>query len=518
MKKLENAIRAGDIEKVRKLIAAGVDVSAAFADGTKPIQLAAQDRQVTILRALAAAGADLADLEVLTPEQRLNLFLDSSLDLQSDEDLLSASELSTWAMQAVAEQVDENFITQINSLEGLLLRAARTDNLDLLKEGLAAGEDVNQISEITRDTALSIAVQKADEEMVEVLLAAGANVNHAGFSTPLSFALPHLWLAKLLLDAGADAYGRGFDLRTPLERAVDRALSPSSSYDSPLLVRFFLEAGVDPVSAESCAGTLLEEAVYSKAWEMHQELLPHYPEEIARSSCEELEFDKGLKEIDGGAMQWTFDLRYEARGGHLDKLREVLARQPQEVNFAKEIGLAVLAAVSTMELKALPILIEAGADLNAAESYEKVRGSSPLAAAAESWHRRSKEAMRLLIDAGADVDQRGHCQRTPLMYAVHVAYRHGVVLKKAIPFLLQAGADLNLEDQFGHTAWTLAKAPLIEQEEPSGDGEIWFEGPDLSELLSDSANQTDQRRSQLDRCREALELLEAAGATAHVEG
>ena len=97
--KLEVAIRTGNLEKVRQLIADEVDVSVALADGTKPIQLAAREGQVTIVRALAAAGADLDDLEVLSFPERLKLFVDSSLDEPDEEDLLSASELSIWAMQ-----------------------------------------------------------------------------------------------------------------------------------------------------------------------------------------------------------------------------------------------------------------------------------------------------------------------------------------------------------------------------------------------------------------------------------
>ena len=96
--KLEAAIRAGDLDKVRKLIAGGADVSAAFADGTTPIQLAAREGQIPILRALAAAGANLADLESLDFQERLKLFVDSSLDTgPDDDDLMEAGELSAWA-------------------------------------------------------------------------------------------------------------------------------------------------------------------------------------------------------------------------------------------------------------------------------------------------------------------------------------------------------------------------------------------------------------------------------------
>lgn len=520
--KLEAAIRAGDLEKVRELIADGTDVSAKMADGSTPIQLAARERQITILRALAGAGARLTDLETLNFEERLRLFVESSLDMRSDEDLMSVAELSEWAMQAAAEQVDEKFVAAVTSLEGTLLRAARTQDLELLKRGIADGEDVNQVSDITMDTPLTVAVQKRDEEMVRELIRAGADVNHAGFSTALSFVLPDLHLAKILLDAGADLYEHGLDYRSPLERAVERAVRPTSSEDSQLLVRFFLEAGVHPPDAESSEGTLLLDAEYAEAWELYHELLPHYPEATARTSIEELGFHQGMKHHEGGFMQWTFDIRHAACEGDLEALEELLAK-PQDRETAKELGLALREAVAHMELDAARFLIEAGADLNAVKGYENERGSTPLACAAESWHRQSGQAVRLLLEAGADVNQRGHLGRTPLMYAVLLAHRHGAPGKKAVPALLEAGADPNLRDDFGLTAWTIAKAALIEEEERARAGDALarrgpvFGGPDLSELFSKTSVRNDDRQGRVKRCREALKLLEKAGGEPHGE-
>ncbi len=529
-KKLVTAIRAGDLDKVRQLIAAGADVSAPLDDGATPVQLAARERQTTIVRALVAAGADLADLNDLNVEERLTLFVDAYLDTESDDDLLEPGDLAAWAEQALAEQMDDKLAAEIRAHEGNLFRAVRTGDLELLKASIADGDDVDQVREVTRDTPLTLAVQERDEEMIRELVSAGANVSHSGFSTPLSFALPDLPIVKFLLDAGADLYGRGLDRRTPLERAVDRALRPSCAADSPLLVRFFLEAGVHPPSAEIGEGTLLMEAEHAAAWEIYQELLPHYSEETARESFRELEFHHSLQEADGGSWQWSFDLKYAARQGDAEELRQVLARGGDDFardgeNFARESGRAVREALAhidgTPQLECVRILITAGADLDAAELYEKRRGTTALACAAESWHRRSAEAMRLLLDAGIDVDQRGRFGRSPLMYAVLVGYRHAAALRKAVPLLIEAGADLNLEDELGHTAWSLARAPLLEAEERSPLNlpleEPFFDGPDLSDLFSDAANKTDRRRDRLDRCRQALELLEAAGATAHGE-
>ena len=516
---LEAAIRAGNLEKIRELIAAETDIIIAFADGTTPIQLAAREGQVTILRALAGAGADLDDLETLDFQERMKLFADSMLDQTSDDDdLITTDQLSAWAMQAVAERMDPAAAAEIAAMEGAMFRAVRIGDIELLQERIAAGDEIDQLRIVTNDTPLTLAVQKGDEEMVLALIQAGANVNHAGFSTPLSFALPNLRMAKILIAAGAESDVRGMDHTSPLERAVHRALSPASSDDSPLLVRFFLEAGVHPPSAESVDGTMLLETEHAEAWEIYQQLLPHYPDEVAAESFEEIGYRRDRQEDGGGVLYWTFDLQHAASEGDVEELREVLKRRPDDIK--ERSGPALVKSIANLQLETAGILIDAGTDLDAV-IYEQRRGSSPLASAAESWHRRSVDAMRLLVDAGAAVDQRGGCGRTPLMYAVLLAYRHGAPLRKSIPWLLDNGADPNLEDQFGLTAWALARAPVIEDEERSGLGEalppVFFDGPDLSELFSERANRADRRRDRLDRCREALDLLAAAGAVAQGE-
>lgn len=526
-KHLESAIRSGDLEKVRELIASGMDVSTVLTDGIKPIQLAAREGQITIIRALAGAGADLSDLETLDLEARLRLFVESSLDDEPGDDLLSSEELSAWALQAAGESMDPETASQIADMEGALFRAVRTDDLELLRERIAAGDPVDPVMEITRDTPLTQALQKRREDMVRELLAAGANIDHVGFGTPLCFALPDLRLAKILIDAGADVYGRGLDRLCALERAAFRALHPSSSEDSALLVRFFLETGVDPTLSEAVEGTMLLDAQMSEAWELYHELLPHYPDEVALESFEELRDRQDRRDFDGGLMDWSIDVRFAAREGDLEELERLLTdcRSVQEAGKAIFEVVAHLqmpaddaaasgnAGLAERQLEAIERLIDAGADLDVGSGYEKRRGSTPLSAAAESWHPRSRAVLKLLLDAGARVDQRGSFERTPLMYAVLVAYRHGAALKKALPVLLKAGADPNLIDGFGYSAWTLAMAPLIEEEEGGRGEDVFFDGPDLSEFHGSGKG----RRTRLDRCRKAILLLEEAGATARGE-
>ncbi len=547
---LEVAIRAGDLERVRELIAGGVDVEAAFADGTTPVQLAAKERQPTILRALAGAGAALESLTSLSLEERLTLFLDASLDTKFEEDLISSDELSTWAEQAIADKMDGKLAAEIAALEGEICRAIRIGDLELLQERIAAGDDVNQVRELTRDTPLTLALREGDEEMVKVLLQAGARVDHLGFSSPLAFALPSLRMIKLLLEAGADVYARGLDHCSALERAVQGALEPSSAQDSPLPLRLFLETGVHPPSAESGDGSLLLEAALAQGWEVFHELLPHYPPEIAEEQFEAIQ-DHDQSTDDGGWRRWVVSVQFAAAQGDLDTLKNLLAQPPEQVpsdssspyglpeinDRAVALGKAVHSTLGHEDLApqpaAMKLLIEAGADLDNIEGYDDQQSSTPLARAAEAWQPQSKKTMRQLLEAGAAVDQRGLLGRTPLMQATRLAYRHSAPLQKSLPLLLAAGADPNLQDEFGYTAWTLAKAPLIEAEEIKHQGEAQahkhqgeaetpraeplFDCVDLGEHFSERQNLADQRRGHLTRCQSAVEILESAGAKPHRE-
>lgn len=83
------------------------------------------------------------------------------------------------------------------------------------------------------------------------------------------------------------------------------------------------------------------------------------------------------------------------------------------------------------------LLLDAGADVNARGEFER----TPLHAAAHS-HR--TDVVRLLIERGADVNAKSQLG-TPLHQAVDCDYRQEVSL------LLAAGADPNIQDQDGRT-------------------------------------------------------------------
>jgi ankyrin repeat protein len=103
-------------------------------------------------------------------------------------------------------------------------------------------------------------------------------------------------------------------------------------------------------------------------------------------------------------------------------------------------------------------LIRAGADVNAHD----LEGDTPLHIVAE--HHASLEA-NTLLDAGANIESRDGCGRTPLMRAA--ASEHGHF---EVELLLKRGADPFAKDNSGHTALDLAnREPFQDMRPDSGD-------------------------------------------------
>jgi uncharacterized protein len=164
------------------------------------------------------------------------------------------------------------------------------------------------------------------------------------------------------------------------------------------------------------------------------------------------------------------------KAGDVDALRLALGKSPRwfDEEMPHEFGLGhpLEYAIYWSPLSMIEALIAAGSDVN----YEDCGGfPSLIAALSTDRHGRGDklEVLRLLIRHGADLDQRGHNDWTPLHYAASINDLG------ALRLLLESGADPTLRTRIddcatpreeAERAGSTAIASLLRQAETNSDG------------------------------------------------
>jgi ankyrin repeat protein len=138
--------------------------------------------------------------------------------------------------------------------------------------------------------------------------------------------------------------------------------------------------------------------------------------------------------------------------GRLDRLRELLERDPAQARAVSDDGFTALhLAVFAEQERAARILIDHGADANAS-SAASIAKVPPLGTAAFV---RSTKLAELLLDAGADVNGQGEGGFT----ALHAAAQNGD--EDLAQLLLSRGADRTIETRRGKRPADLGLEELL---------------------------------------------------------
>ena len=409
------AVHNSDGDMVDRLIRAGANVNAKNEFGTTPMSEAVSTGSTVVLEKLLKAGADpntaLADgmtalmaIARTTNVAAARLLLDHGANVNTKEQQRNQTALMFAAAQSQAEMVKElvkrgadlNARATVNNMStasfnpsGFLEWPANVSAEPRAGGPLAGGL-----------TALLYASREGCTECVKAMIAGGADVNLQDPQgvTPLIMATQNLQFdtAAVLIKAGADVNRWDLWGRTPLYMTVDvntlphggRADRPSLDETSGLdVIRLLLEAGANP--------------------NLQLKLFPPYRNQGN---------DRGL---DGMLTIGTTPL---------------------------------LRAAKALDAPAVKLLVEHGARLDLPNN----RGITPVMAAAgmgstdadtrgyyttEDTPQRSVDTLKILLDAGADVNSRGPRGLTPL----HEAARWG--WNAAVQYLVDRGADLNAKSQ-----------------------------------------------------------------------
>ena len=240
---LHEAVRLGNPEWVACLAAAGAGVNAHDEKGDTPLHIAVEKGSVELARILIAAGADVSLLSHkespipigLTELNQVFAAAGSEATVQNAE-IVAKIGPGVTPLQTAVESGD------LELVQMLVVAAMATPEPVAESDGEAEPEQTatpapTATPEPTRantdlsqpgwmeETLLHDAIEEEDEELVRMLVEAGADVDMPGWmdETPLHAAIEkgNVEIVRILVEAGADVNKPGWMGQTPLALAVE---------------------------------------------------------------------------------------------------------------------------------------------------------------------------------------------------------------------------------------------------------------------------------------------------------
>eukprot|EP00899_Mesostigma_viride_P029480 jgi/Mesvir1/9717/Mv12188-RA.1 len=506
---LHAAAKAGYLEVVEELVAAGADVNALDAKRHTPMFLASKSHHAQVLAYLSEHGGR------LLADSRLSHSSDSGTHLQSPQGPLSARSLDASARGASSPDEGGGSAssptksksnsspallgdgTKMNHVWGQLQTLERDQQMELVKMLLAQkGGEALQAADEAGDTLLHYTARMGDGQLVKQLLQEGAPIDAAnkGGVLPLHAAVEkgHVDVARELMDNGADVNSLTKD-------GAHTALHLAASLGHPEMVGELLRRGAEPAQPDADGGVALHRAASSgnvlalHSLIAHAATTPGGVDAKDSSGCTALHLAalEGHLEaarflLDSGATVDAVDeegcspLFFASREGHEELVKLLLAHgaNPNLHNNDKETPLHK--AVEEGNLSIVEDLLECGADV---EVFDEA-GYTPLRGAAADGN---TAVVELLLDHGAHLDSLDKDGGTPLHAAamsgceavagvlldrgsalhwtdeagntpLHWAAKNGHM--GVIELLLGRGADINMKNQAGHTPMHVAAADM----------------------------------------------------------
>jgi DUF1680 family protein/ankyrin repeat protein len=222
---LHLAVKAGHRNIIEMLIAKGADVNAKSNDDQMPLDLAHGQNHTDIFELLRTKGADTSSLHVaarIGDLAKVKEFLEKGIDIH---------------MKDTRNRTALHY-------------AAEDGHKEIVELLLANGADVNIGERYYNRTAAEFAMGRDHKEIVELLISKGANISPLN----LTLYMKEEAKAKELIEGGADVNRPTSYGTTPLHRAVEGGLKD--------IVELLIAKGADVNSRDNWDWTPLHSAVY----------------------------------------------------------------------------------------------------------------------------------------------------------------------------------------------------------------------------------------------------------------
>jgi ankyrin repeat protein len=419
------------------------------------------------------------DLGNLYPtETQIETQIDTDLDLRADRHLLSDLDSSLFPAIGGEDEPDFDPDTQTttaifghsvtqqdnrgslvpayeeNATNTSLMAAAIDGDLDLVQQAIAAGANLDRYDWNLGYSPLGMAIDRSYPELVQSLLAAGANP-HCGSTSTTALGLAaergESEIVQMLLP-------RGIDVNAPVGRDGWTALLSAINNGHRAVVQLLVTAGAN-VNVWSRGETPILLAAKCEEREIYQYLYPLVNTAIRLCA------DRDGEQL----LQATRKRRIREQNRPVEKFIEMATvGNVDEVNRAIELGLeidelgakghtALMAAAYHGHRSIVNILLAAGADPNLLSDDDGLgtAGMTALMLAAGSFFANNRQQIvQLLIAGGADINQRGAGGKTAIFYAALAGSGYVDCVEMAIA----NGADLNIQDDLGHTVLSAVAA------------------------------------------------------------
>jgi ankyrin len=436
---LVDAVKSGDRATAMTLISQRADVNAPEVDGTTPLHWAVHHGDLELTQRLIRAGA------------KVNVKNEFGSTPMAEAAILGRADLLETLLKAGADVESPNADGQT-----ALMVVARSGRAAAPRLLLKYGAQVNAVERWRGQTALMWAAAQKQPAMVAELVKAGADVNArstinnwerqvtaepraiyrpAGGLTPLLYAAREgcVECARMLVDAGAEINLADPEKISPLLMAV-----MNGQWDT---AQYLIKKGANPNQFDFWGRAPLYAAVDLNT--IPRGGRPDWPSLDETTSLQVVELLLAAGANPNAQLKLSPPFRNIGNDRGLDGMLTTGATP-------------LLRAAKALDAPAIAALLAKGADISLANS----RGMTPIMAAAglgsvdadtrgfylsDDTQQRSIESLKLLIQAGGDVNSKDSRGLTPL----HEAARWG--WNDVVQFLVASGADLTAKDNRGNT-------------------------------------------------------------------